>query len=189
MEAGGHASLRGSAQVGGYTAVGGKAGGTENTSIFATVRGSIPNRRAASRRLSPSICTACRTRSYSSTPFIPPPSTKRQKAICCRIVTPAQPDNPAASVRDFRSGAYSHLTSARTHRAFRTAAMDTWHEVTAAAWKAICRRVFTPAQPDNPAASLRDFHSGAYSHLTSARTHRAFHTAAMDTWHEVTAAA
>ena len=26
-----------------------------------------------------------------------------------------------------------HLTSARTHRAFRTAAMDTWHEVTAAA--------------------------------------------------------
>jgi len=29
-------------------------GGTENKSIFATVRGSIPNRRAASRRLSPS---------------------------------------------------------------------------------------------------------------------------------------
>ena len=26
-----------------------------------------------------------------------------------------------------------HLTSARTHRAFRAAAMDTWHEVTAAA--------------------------------------------------------
>ena len=30
-------------------------GGTENASIFATVRGSIPNRRAASRRLNPSI--------------------------------------------------------------------------------------------------------------------------------------
>src|SRR3954466_13509869 len=30
-------------------------GGTENDSIFATVRGSMPNRRAASRRLSPSI--------------------------------------------------------------------------------------------------------------------------------------
>ena len=28
-----------------------------------------------------------------------------QKAICCRIFTPAQPDNPAASVRDFLSGA------------------------------------------------------------------------------------
>lgn len=30
-------------------------GGTENASIFATVRGSIPKRRAASRRLTPSI--------------------------------------------------------------------------------------------------------------------------------------
>jgi hypothetical protein len=34
------------------------SGGTENASIFATVRGSIPNRRAASRRLSPSTYTA-----------------------------------------------------------------------------------------------------------------------------------
>src|ERR1700726_706695 len=33
-------------------------GGTENASIFATVRGSIPKRRAASRRLSPSTYTA-----------------------------------------------------------------------------------------------------------------------------------
>ena len=33
-------------------------GGTENTIILATVRGSIPNRRAASRRLKPSIWTA-----------------------------------------------------------------------------------------------------------------------------------
>jgi len=29
-----------------------------------------------------------------------------QRAIYCRIFTPAQPDNPAASVRDFCSGAY-----------------------------------------------------------------------------------
>ena len=36
-------------------------GGTENTSILATVRGSIPNRRAASRRLRPSIRTEWRT--------------------------------------------------------------------------------------------------------------------------------
>src|SRR6202158_5675929 len=48
-------------------------GGTENASIFATVRGSIPNRRAASRRLSPSTYTARRTCPYSSTPFIPRP--------------------------------------------------------------------------------------------------------------------
>src|SRR5580700_6674973 len=50
-------------------------GGTENASIFATVRGSIPNRRAASRRLNPSTYTARRTCPYSSTPFIPPPPT------------------------------------------------------------------------------------------------------------------
>src|ERR1039457_5115265 len=51
-------------------------GGTENASIFATVRGSIPNRRAASRRLIPSTYTARRTCPYSSTPFIPPPSAQ-----------------------------------------------------------------------------------------------------------------
>src|SRR5271156_1705844 len=49
-------------------------GGTENASIFATVRGSMPNRRAASRRLIPSTYAARRTCPYSSTPFIPPPS-------------------------------------------------------------------------------------------------------------------
>jgi len=32
--------------------------GTETASILATVRGSMPNCRAASRRLRPSICTA-----------------------------------------------------------------------------------------------------------------------------------
>jgi hypothetical protein len=29
------------------------------------------------------------------------------KAICCRIFTPARPDDPAASVRDFCSGVFS----------------------------------------------------------------------------------
>ncbi|MGB8411466.1 MAG: FkbM family methyltransferase [Candidatus Binatus sp.] len=67
----------------------------------------MPNRRAASRRLSPSTYTARRTCPYSSTPFIPPPLAPiGQKAICCRIFTPAQPVYPAASVRDFLSGAY-----------------------------------------------------------------------------------
>jgi hypothetical protein len=45
-----------------------------------TVRGSIPNRRAASRRLNPSIRTAWRTRPYNSTPLIPPPSALRAKS-------------------------------------------------------------------------------------------------------------
>src|SRR5271155_4604897 len=76
-------------------------GGTENASIFATVRGSIPNRRAASRRLSPSTYTARRTCPYSSTPFIPRPLPLQQKAIYCRIFTPAQPDYPAASTEGF----------------------------------------------------------------------------------------
>src|SRR5271163_3151569 len=82
-------------------------GGTENASILATVRGSIPNCRAASRRLRPSICTAYRTRPYSSTTFIPRPRPLRQRATCCRNFTPAQPDRPAASIRDFCSGAYT----------------------------------------------------------------------------------
>src|SRR5271166_3007968 len=76
-------------------------GGTENASIFATVRGSIPNRRAASRRLSPSTYTARRTCPYSSTPFIPRPLPSRQKAIYCRIFTPVQPHYPAASTEGF----------------------------------------------------------------------------------------
>src|SRR3984893_18103737 len=84
-------------------------GGTENASIFATVRGSMPNRRAASRRLIPSTYTARRTCPYSSTRFIPPPTSAapRQMGYCCRIFTPAQPVYPAASVRDFLSGAYT----------------------------------------------------------------------------------
>src|ERR1017187_8248779 len=48
-------------------------GGTEHASIFATVRGAIPNRLAAYRRLIPSTYTARRTCPYSSTPFIPRP--------------------------------------------------------------------------------------------------------------------
>ena len=67
-------------------------GGTENTIILATVRGSIPKRLAASRWLNPSIWTACRTRPYSSTPFIPRPLPNPQRAIRCRYLSPAQPD-------------------------------------------------------------------------------------------------
>src|ERR1700693_1451131 len=84
-------------------------GGTENAIILATVRGSIPNRRAASRRLKPSIWTAWRTLAYNSSLFIPRPLHTLhtlQRATCCRIFTPAQPDNPAASLGDFVSGAY-----------------------------------------------------------------------------------
>src|ERR1700687_1532679 len=78
-------------------------GGTENASIFATVRGSIPKRRAASRRLSPSTYTARRTCPYSSTRFIPPPTSAapRQMGYCCRIFTPVQPVYPAASNEGF----------------------------------------------------------------------------------------
>jgi len=40
-------------------------------------------------------------------PSSPGPCRFPTKAICCRIFTPAQPDYPAASVRDFCSGAYT----------------------------------------------------------------------------------
>src|SRR5664280_1748984 len=33
-----------------------------------------------------------------------------QRAICCRIITPAQPAYPAASVRDYCSGAYNKIS-------------------------------------------------------------------------------
>src|ERR1700724_3787226 len=90
-------------------------GGTENASIFATVRGSSPNRRAASRRLIPSTYTARRTCPYSSTRFIPPPTfaAPRQMGYCCRIFTPVQPVYPAASLRDFLSAADRMLERAR----------------------------------------------------------------------------
>src|SRR5262245_1321834 len=37
----------------------------------------------------------------------PPPADSRQKAICCRSFTPALPEDPAASMRDYCSGAYT----------------------------------------------------------------------------------
>ena len=40
-------------------------------------------------------------------PSSPSPCRFPTRAICCRIFTPALPDHPAASVRDFCSGAYS----------------------------------------------------------------------------------
>src|SRR6516165_4808943 len=54
-------------------------GGTEKASIFATVRGAVPNRRAASRRLNPSRLTARRTHAPSPTPFSPPPPANQTK--------------------------------------------------------------------------------------------------------------
>jgi hypothetical protein len=40
----------------------------------------------------------------------PPPSADpTQRDICCRTFAPALPENPAASVRDYCSGAYNRL--------------------------------------------------------------------------------
>src|SRR6478672_4838639 len=40
-------------------------------------------------------------------PSSPPSANSRLRAISCRSFTPAQPHNPAASLRDYCSGAYS----------------------------------------------------------------------------------
>src|SRR6266498_2476478 len=40
-------------------------------------------------------------------PSSPPSANSRLRAISCRSFTPAKPDNPAASLRDYCSGAYS----------------------------------------------------------------------------------
>src|ERR1035441_5070190 len=71
-------------------------GGTENASIFATVRGSIPNRRAASRRLIPSTSPARPTCPYSSPPFIPPPSAHlgRRPSHAGLLLRPCRPIRP-----------------------------------------------------------------------------------------------
>src|SRR4051812_46559075 len=83
-------------------------GGTACRSIFATVFGSMPKRRAASRWLSPSTWQAWRTRAYSSTAFILTlPAVRTGRKIRRRLFTPPpRPDTPAASVRDFLSAAY-----------------------------------------------------------------------------------
>src|SRR5271167_2175223 len=48
-----------------------------------------------------------------------PSAESRAKAICCRIFTPAQPERPAASVRDYCSGAYKNTElSGMTTRKF-----------------------------------------------------------------------
>src|SRR5262249_3664227 len=41
----------------------------------------------------------------------PPPADSRQKAICCRSFTPALPEDPAASMTDYWSGAYTRVRS------------------------------------------------------------------------------
>src|SRR5271154_6541939 len=101
-------------------------GGTENASIFATVRGSIPNRRAASRRLSPSTYTARRTCPYSSTPFIPPPSAHLGRRFTAAGLSLRRVLYPAAPVMDFLSGALivtcQSSIPAKTERTTSTAA-------------------------------------------------------------------
>src|SRR5271155_6275230 len=84
-------------------------GGTENASIFATVRGSIPNRRAASRRLSPSTYPARRTCPYSSTPFIPPPSAHlgRRPSVAGLSLRRGRTTRPP--MRDYLSGALTRF--------------------------------------------------------------------------------
>src|SRR3954449_3320489 len=69
----------------------------------------MPNRRAASRWLSPSTWQAWRTRAYSSTAFILTlPAVRTGRKIRRRLFTPPpRPDTPAASVRDFLSAAYT----------------------------------------------------------------------------------
>src|SRR5271155_3687293 len=84
-------------------------GGTENASIFATVRGSIPNRRAASRRLIPSTYTARRTCPYSSTPFIPSPTSaapRQMQAIAAGFLL-RRNRTTRPLLRHFLSGAYN----------------------------------------------------------------------------------
>ena len=85
------------------------SGGTENFGIFETVRALMPNRSAAARSLIPSIKTACRTRAYSSTDFIPRPLPTQAKDSNCRSFTPAQPNKSAASVRYYCSGFYTYF--------------------------------------------------------------------------------
>jgi len=73
------------------------------------VRALMPNRSAAARSLIPSIITACRTRAYSSTVFIPRPLPHQAKDSNCRSFAPAQPYKSAASVRDYCFGFYTML--------------------------------------------------------------------------------
>jgi hypothetical protein len=68
-----------------------------------------------------SVTAAVRTVTFSSRaaiepeheaprPSSPNPCRLPTKAICCRIFTPALLDYPAASVKDFCSGAYNCVT-------------------------------------------------------------------------------
>ena len=78
-------------------------GGTENRSVLSTVRRSIPKTRAASRRLIPSINTACRTRLYKSTPFTKSPRQIREP-ISGGVLLRPQRDNLADHVVDYCTG-------------------------------------------------------------------------------------
>ena len=67
-------------------------GGTENASIFATVRGSIPNAAPLPAGSDPQSEPRNEPEHKAPRTFIPRPCRFPTKAICCRSFTPAQPD-------------------------------------------------------------------------------------------------
>ena len=73
-------------------------GGTACFRIFDTVLRSIPKCRAAALLLIPSTWHARRTRLYSSTEYISPPSARLLQASEWRSFTPRQSDHPTDSV-------------------------------------------------------------------------------------------
>ena len=83
-------------------------GGSGNSNIFATVHrvdAKTTRRLAPADPFDPNRVTELRIQLHALHP--PALCGHRKKASCRRIFTPAQPDDPAASVRDFVSGAYS----------------------------------------------------------------------------------
>ncbi len=70
--------------------------------------------KSAARSLIPSIITVCRTRAYSYTVFIPCPLPTHAEDSNCRSFTPAQPNQSAASVRDYCSGFYNLAANCET---------------------------------------------------------------------------
>ena len=68
----------------------------------------LPNRRAAARWSTKSDLNRVANAPIKLHALHPPPSADpTQRDICCRTFAPALPKNPAASVTDYCSGAYS----------------------------------------------------------------------------------
>ena len=78
-------------------------GGTENASIFATVQGSIQNAAPLPAGSHPQSEPHNEPEHKAPRSSSPGPCRLPTKAIYCHSFTPAQPDCPAASVRDFLS--------------------------------------------------------------------------------------